>query len=280
MSADRDIERLLDAWLADGPMQVSDHAFDEAVGRVHRQRQRPAWRFLTWRFPAMSTPLKLALTGAALLAVLLGGTVFLSGGGAGPGPTPSPTPTSTPSPTPSPTSAPARMQVQGDPASWTAVIPAGWTGAGSSRITASQGFADPTGISVGASGAVNVPSDPCDAVGKVSDAASPADVVAELEAREDLVVSDPIDTTLGGYAGLRVDVEFPADLSACADLYILFAEPDGSGIPALGPSNLFRIWILDVEDRPVVFWIESFAGTPATDMADAQQIVDSIVITP
>jgi hypothetical protein len=174
------------------------------------------------------------------------------------------------------------MTVQGDSASWTtATVPAGWGGVGTSRLTATQGFAGPTGITVGASGAVNVPSDPCDAVGQVSESASPADVVAELEARDDLVVSDPIDTTLGGYAGLRVDVEFPADLSACGeDFYILFAEPDGSGTPALGPSNLFRIWIVDVEGRPVVFWIASFAATPADDMADAGQIVDSIVITP
>jgi hypothetical protein len=43
---------------------------------------------------------------------------------------------------------------------------------------------------------------------------------------------------------------------------------------------VFRVWILDVGGRPIVFWIESFAGTPPTDMAEAQQIVDSIVITP
>ena len=44
MTADRDIERLLDAWFVDGPTQVPDHVFDEAVDRVDRQPQRPAWR--------------------------------------------------------------------------------------------------------------------------------------------------------------------------------------------------------------------------------------------
>ena len=285
MSADRDIDRLLDAWFADGPMQVSDRVFDEAVGRVDHQRQRPAWRFLPWRFPAVSTPLKLAITGAALLAVLLGGTVFLTGGGADPVTPSSPTPTTTPapttSPTPAPTAAPARMEVQGDSASWTATVPPGWSRAAAGRLNAVQGFEPPTGISIGASGAVNVPSDPCDAVGTYSDAASPADVVAMLEARDDLTVSDPTETTLGGYAGLRVDVEFPADLSACGDnFYILFAEPDGSGIPALGPSNRFRIWVLDLDGRPIVLWISSFAGTPPDDLATAQQIVDATAITP
>lgn len=234
----------------------------------------------------MSTPIKLVLAAGALLAVVLGGTILYAGGG-GPGPTPapSPTPAATPTPAPSPTLAPtplpAMMEVQGDAASWSAVVPDGWTSLGDSRLAASQGYAGPTGISIGASGAVNVPSDPCDGVGKVSDAASPADVVAELEARDDLVVSDPVDTTLGGYAGMRVDVEVPADLSACGeDYYILFAEPDGSGTPALGPSNRFRVWILDVAGRPVVFWIASFPETPADDMTEAERIVDSIQITP
>ena len=172
------------------------------------------------------------------------------------------------------------MQVQGESVSWTATVPAGWGGGGGWYLTPSQGTAGPTGISVSASGAVNVPSDPCDGVGKASDGASVADVVAALQARRDLAVSNTIDTTLGGYSGKRVDVQMSADLSICKDLYILFAEPDGSGIHAQGASNTFRVWILDVEGRPIVFWVQSFAGTPADDMAEAQQIVDSIVITP
>ena len=236
----------------------------------------------------MSTPIKLVAVGAALLAVILGGTVFLSGGGAGPGPsptpsaTPSPTPAPTPSPTPSfaPTPRSVGMVVQGKPIYWTVTIPPGWTGAPGWAMTKSQGFGPPTGIGVGAPGAVNVPSDPCDAVGKLSDSRTPDDVVAALESREDLVVSNVIDTTLGGYAGKRVDIQVPADLGACADLYIIMAEPNGAGYHVQGPSQRVRIWILDVDGQPIVFQITSFAGTPASDMAEAQQIVDSIQIRP
>jgi hypothetical protein len=280
MTPQRDIGPILERWFVDGVDQMPDRVYLTILDRVEREPQRPSWRLHPWRFPTMPTPIKLVAIGAALLAVLVGGAIFLGGGRAGPGPTPVPTPTATPSPTPTPTQRPASMEVQGDSASWTAVVPVGWTGAGGGRLVAPQGFAGPTGISLGASGAVNVPSDPCDAVGTVSDAASPADVVAALAARDDLVVSDPIDVTLGGLAGVRVDVEMPADLSACGeDFYILFAEPDGSGIPALGPSNRFRVWIVDVEGRPVIFWVSSFPGTPADDQAEAQRIVDSIVIT-
>jgi hypothetical protein len=286
MSADRDIERLLDAWLADGPVQVADHAFDEAVGRVYRERQRPAWRLQSWRFPTMSTPIKLVAIGAALLAVVLGGTVFLSGGGTAPGPspvpsaTPTPAPTASPTPTPSPATTSVGMVVQGKPIDWTVTIPPGWTGAPGWSMTKSQGYGPPTGIGVGAPGAVNVPSDPCDGVGKISNSRTPADVVAALESREDLVVSNVIDTMLGGYAGKRVDIQVPADLSACTDLYIIMAEPNGAGYSVQGPSQRVRMWILDVDGQPIVFQITSFAGTPASDMTEAQQIVDSIVITP
>jgi len=173
------------------------------------------------------------------------------------------------------------MEVQGDTVSWTAAVPPGWSAAGGWFMTPSQGPAGPTGIGVAATGAVNVPSDPCDGVGKVSDAESAADVVAALEAREDLTVSSPIPSTLGGFSGLQIDVEFPADLSACGtDYYIIFAEPDGSGFHAQGPSNLMRVWVLDVDGRPVVFFVESFAATPAADVAAGQQVIDSIIITP
>ncbi|HET9852041.1 MAG TPA: hypothetical protein VFP56_05995 [Candidatus Limnocylindrales bacterium] len=286
MTADRDMTRLLDAWLADGPMRVSDRAFDEAVGRVYRERQRPAWRFQPWRLPTMSTQLKLVLAGAALLGAMLGATVLFSGGTARPNASAAPSPTASPTTsaqtslaTPIPTLRTFRMEVQGDAIAWTAAVPAGWSDR-AWYMTTEVGPAAPTGVSVAATGAVNIPSDPCDGIGKVSVARSSADVVAELEARDDLTVSNPSAATLGGYSGSRIDVEVPADLSACEGDYFLFAEPDGSGFYAQGPSNRLRVWILDVAGRPVIFWIQSFPGTPPADLTEAQEIMNSIVITP
>jgi hypothetical protein len=172
------------------------------------------------------------------------------------------------------------MVVQGEDISWRATLPVGWSNSAGWFMTASQGTTAPSGISVAASGAVNVPIDPCDGLGKESTGATVADVVAMLEARDDLVLSGQVDTSLGGYSGTRIDVQMPADLSACEDLYLLFAEPDGSGVYAQGPSNLYRVWILDVEGQTIVVWIGSFAETPVDIMADAQRIVDSIVIRP
>ena len=287
MTDDQELSALLHDWLIEGPREMPDRVIDVVTKRIRRQPQRVAWR-LDRRLIAMNP---LAKAGAAIAAVVLVAFVGYnllpgSSGFGGPGPTSVPSPTSattaipTPSSMPAPTPRTARMRVQGKSVSWTATVPAGWGGGGDWYLTPSQGTTGPTGIAVASSGAVNVPSDPCNGVGKASDGASVADVLAALEARDDLIVSNAIDTTLGGYSGTRVDVQMSADPSICKDLYILFAEPDGSGIHAQGPAQVFRVWILDVAGHPIVFWIESFAGALPDDMAAAQQIVDSIVITP
>jgi hypothetical protein len=286
MNAERDVEQILERWLVDGVDEMPDRVYRTVLDRVDHQSQRPAWRLRPWRLPAMSTPIKLVAVGAALLTVLLGGAVFLGGGGA-PTPTPTPTPTPSPAATPSPTatlpSEPSPVAhtglVQGDTLAFTYAAPATWTNGGWA-FTNARGYAGPAGIGVGVSGAVNVPIDPCDGIGKVSDAATAEDVVADLRARDDLVVSDARPATLGGLDGLRVDVQVPTDLGACADLYMIFAEPDGSGVYAQGPANMLDLWILEAEGGPIWVDIEHFAGTPADDYAEAQALVDSIVFTP
>jgi hypothetical protein len=95
MTHDRDIERVLDLWFADGPMEVSDRVFDEAVERIHRQPQRRSWRFL-WREPNVSSPMRLAAAAVvAIVAVAVAAVLFyprLT-------PTPAVGPTASPSPT-------------------------------------------------------------------------------------------------------------------------------------------------------------------------------------
>lgn len=88
MTTDRDIERILGRWLTDGPLEVPDRAFDEAVDRVRRTRQRPAWR-LRWRQRPMITPFRLAaVAAAAVIVAAVGITLSIrpsdSGVGAGP----------------------------------------------------------------------------------------------------------------------------------------------------------------------------------------------------
>lgn len=120
MTPDRDIERLLDAWLADGPLQVADRVVDSASVRIAGQSQRPAWRIRVWRSSAMTTSVRVLIFAGVVLAALAG--VILVSGGVDRPPTPSiPAPTASApaiastlaSVTPTPPSTPSGSTVLG-----------------------------------------------------------------------------------------------------------------------------------------------------------------------
>jgi hypothetical protein len=92
MNPDRDFDRLLDQWFADGPMEVADRVVVQVSDRIERQSQRPAWR-LAWRHP-MRTPITFALAAAAVLVVAVVGYNLLPRSSSVGGP-----PTATPVPT-------------------------------------------------------------------------------------------------------------------------------------------------------------------------------------
>ena len=98
MNPDRDLDELLDIWLADGPAVVADRVIDDVAVRIVRQRQRPAWRLQSWRLRTMSTQVRIAVLVGALLVMALAGTVLLSAGGRPTLPAPSAAPTATPEP--------------------------------------------------------------------------------------------------------------------------------------------------------------------------------------
>jgi len=66
----------------------------------------------------------------------------------------------------------------------------------------------------------------------------------------------------------------PADLSGCQTYYPW--EP--WGIYAQGPSNLWKLWILDVDGVRVVVQTAGYATTSTQHQAELQAIVDSIQI--
>ena len=256
---------------------------------------------------------------SAVLALLLGGFVSVagcSGAAALPSPTaaptsaspsPAPTPTATLAPTPAPTTVPAASPMprgglepgtyvttplDGAPLAWQITVPRGWTnGHDWFLFPTSQGSAEGPDLGGGKRNGVavaflNVPEvvlDPCDFDGPLSDTDMVPELVAAIQARDDWVVSTPVDVTIGRFSGQRVDIRLPADVSVCGeDAWLsVFREPGtDNGYPQLGPSNQLRAWILDVGGRIVILQRESYPGSPAQELAEAQQIIESSVITP
>jgi hypothetical protein len=278
-----DVEPILRAYLADTGDRAPDRVLVDVAARIAHQPRRRSRR-LRGR-PFMNGYTKLAAGLAAVLIVGFLGWQLLPGpDGSGARPTTGPTASAAPTPTPSgaatsaPTAAARTGRVQGDALSFTYVLPVGWTNHGW-FATKSQGPAGPAGIAVVLSGAVNVPTDPCDGVGKVSGATSADEVLGDLRARKDLTISDAAVASIGGLSGLRVELQV-ADPDPCVDRYIIFAEPDGSGLYAQGPLYRLSLWILDSATGPMWVAIGHFPGTSAEDVAEAQAIVDSVKFAP
>ena len=281
MNNDRDLNRLLDAWFAEGPVQVADRVIDGTANRIARQRQTPAWRLRSWRFPTMSTPLKLVLIGAALVAALAAGAVFVGGGGRIMAPAPSPSPTPVPSPLPNGSLAAGTYAAHPVPGmTWTITVPDGWTGQDDWFLSYDVA-PDVHSVSVGGpTENESVPTDSCAASGTKA-AASVEEFVAAVQARDDWTVSAPVDVTVGGYPGSRIDVEVPAD-ATCANGsdYMVLAMPDGQGYRADGPDRIFRLWIVDIDGKPIVIFRLSSSQSPAARVAEGDAIVETSVITP
>jgi hypothetical protein len=228
----------------------------------------------------MSTPLRFVLIGAALVAALAAGAVFVGGGGRM---APAPSPTQSPSPSPLPNGSLAAGTYAAHPVpgmTWTITVPDGWTGQDDWFVSYDVA-PDVHNVSVGGpTQHENVPTDSCAAAGTKA-AASVDEFVAAVQARDDWTVSTPVDVTVGGYSGTRIDLEVPAD-ATCANGndYMVLAMPDGQGYRADGLDRRFRLWILDVDGTPVVLFRLTSSQSPAARVAEADAIVEASVITP
>jgi hypothetical protein len=77
MTVDRDLERLLDVWLEDGPLAVADRVIDDTARRIARQPQRPAWRLRSGRYFHVITATKMAAGLAAVLVIAVIGIALI-----------------------------------------------------------------------------------------------------------------------------------------------------------------------------------------------------------
>jgi len=310
MTHDRDVRRLLDAWFAEGPVQVADRVIDDAAARIARQPQRPAWRL--YERPTMPAQFKLIAALAAILVVAAVGYSLLPGSSGPTGPTTAPTPPPSPTVTIAPTAtATIATPPEGPLAAGTyrsrpfadspmtldVTVPGGgWS------FGLPSSFAGPRGESNGPNGVVvtflraqTINSDPCHwdhdgsgsapQEGDVEVGPTVDDLAAALAAGTTYVSTTPVDATLGGYSGKRVDLQLTPDPAGCdtwegdVSQYFVFGGRDGAQF-AQGDDNLWQITIVDVDGTRLIAVVISYGETSAADLSAAQAIVDSAVITP
>jgi hypothetical protein len=290
MTHDRDTERLLDLWFADGPTQAPDRVIDVVADRIGRQSQRPGWR-LDWRRYAMNTNIKIAAGIAAVLVLAVVGYNVLPGspGFGGPGPTASPTGSPTPSPIPDavlnaetqvvhPFPSPAEDLTVRVP------VPSGWSTYDDWAMLGPKGTSAPDGIGFALLMATSLFSDPCHGADPLSEAGDEPigptvdDLATALVGHKGYVASSPVPVSVDGFSGKRMDLQLP-DLGSCKGDFFVFGHPGGS-LYAQGPNAIWHLWILDVKGTRVIVIIDDYAGTPAADRAVAQAIVDSLKFTP
>jgi hypothetical protein len=306
MTASRDPERLIRAFLDEGPTDLPDRTYDAVRSHIDRTRQRVV--IGPWREPRMSNIARFAIAAAAVLVVAVVGYNFLpgSGGPGGPGPSQSPTATALPTatPTPAPTGpvalptgpVPAGTYVAhpflapNDSIGFRFALPDGWEAGGPSGrppvgFAPTTGFSGPDGMSMGFLTVTILEGDPCNwnQAGDIEVGPTVDDLATALAAHPGYETTAPADVTLGGFSGKRIDVQVPADLdlATCDDgQFWVWAVGDGQTLYAQGPEGRFHLWILDVQGRRVIVMTHDFPGTPPDDLAELQAIVDSISIEP
>jgi hypothetical protein len=214
MNPDRDFDRLLDQWFADGPSEVADRVVVEVADRIERQSQRPAWR-LPRRHLQMNLRLRWIAAAAVLVVAIVAGTRVLA-------PTPnsgtggvSPTASSSPSPSPAETSTAATSTGQQGsnvihavnfdvPLSLTYGVDWRIEAIGKELVDLRRGDVGGTDMGIHSMRLVTLPgatlTDPWIPV--------PADFVAWLDQRPEFVPSAPRTVTIGGRSGTLIDAEF------------------------------------------------------------------------
>jgi hypothetical protein len=294
MTAQRDPDRLIRAFMNEGVEELPDPVYDEVRARIELTRQRA---FIgPWRTPDAPRLLKIGLPAAVLVVAAVVGLRLVLGPNVG-GPTQTPAPQ--PSPTPQtlsmfhaasagPELEPRRYRMLGLASEeFVATLPAGWyhasDGYGGGLVRGAQAADADARLTIMSVG--NLVTDPCASApgGDPGPALDPPvgptvdDLVAALQALGGMSVSPSVNVNIDGYDAKQVELTPITGTGGCA-WYILWTTPPISGetwnasIQAGWSSTLT---ILDVNGlRWVVITSYRTGASGAAD--ELRQIVDSI----
>jgi hypothetical protein len=302
MSTENDVARSLRSWLRENRHEDADRVLDAVFDQVPATPQRGA-SWLARRFPPMNSNfVRFALVAAALVIVAVVGYQFLGDSNTG-----GPDTTQTPQPSaavilPLPEGTLAAGTYRLRPfASATMTIDAtvpdgGWFGGPPSAIGGPRGESNgPNGVAVAFLRAQTINSDPCHWDKDGSGNAPPegdievgptVDDLAEALAGSSAYESTtPVDATLGGFSGKRLELQLAPDPSGCdsydgtGDQYFVFGGRDG-GQYAQGGANTWQVTIVDVGGTRLIAVLIAYEETSAADLSAAEDILASVVITP
>lgn len=301
MTARRDPDRLIHAFLLEGQTDLADQVYDAVRSTVEHRRQRV---FIgPWRFPDMNKLLPIGLGAAAVVVAVLVGGRLLGPAPSGPGTVPSAQPSATISPSPStnptpePSASLARHELtpfvpgptsdeftDPDPRAASITVtfdaPSSWEQFEQLGVWI-DGNVPPAGADLMFYRGNRLYSEPClteaeaEAEADINVGPTVDDLVTALVDHPSLDVTSPVDVTLAGYSGKYLDLQIPDDISACA-----YYKPLDGHHYARGPGQRWHMWVLDVGGVRVLVETNDFPGTSAQRLAEEQAMVESLEITP
>ena len=279
MSTNHDVTRIVRSWLEEGTTVVPDRVLDAVLDQVPATHQRRPWRS-AWRFPPMNTAARVALAAVAVLALTFLGLRFVLPASKVGGP-----PSATPIPTPIPVlngqpTLLGRYRVAGLPAGLSVSLPFGWSTDTNWVVIGPKGNQSPGGMAIRFYPVGNVYKNPgSTADGFVTPSLGPTvdDLVQAILHHPGWAATGPTPITVDGYAGQRVTLALPSDV---AGAYYLFADPAGNDIYGFAPDQTFDISVVDVAGQRVVIEAFHYPGTSQADLAEQQQVLDSIQLSP
>ena len=296
MTKERDIERLLDRWFSERPIEVADRVLDDVADRIGRQPQQPAWR-ASWRDSHVQSNLKPLLVAAAVIVIAVAGFAVLrpgSGSNVGGAASPSPSAPAAPSTSPSGSAVFPQWYKNSEISAAAGILPAGnaTSRAFAPRVTFTvpEDWVNDLDVTVAyglfpdmkanqaeyaksgeiAQGifmvSVESPYFFCEAWEKTQGTA--AERGAFLVASDAFVVSEPVDVTIGGLTGKQLDVRLDPDRPTATC-------PGDPATVDLGDQRT-RVTYLDTPSGIIAIAVGSkYSADHDAFLADAMPIVES-----
>lgn len=97
------------------------------------------------------------------------------------------------------------------------------------------------------------------------------------------IATRPRPTTLAGYPAWSLEILIPSDfeMAACDGGQVIFWESRTGDVRfGLGPGELIRVWVVDVDGQPILIEGSTFLTASPEHSAELDAIFDSLVIVP